>query len=67
MTAAGGQYGLARRIQTFWLPVCTRSKVDYRNPYQVRHTYASTLLTPGGHPKCPTYGHPNCSTLAMVI
>jgi len=17
---------------------------------------------PGGHPKCPTYGHPNCST-----
>uniref|UniRef100_C5CNC8 Uncharacterized protein n=1 Tax=Variovorax paradoxus (strain S110) TaxID=543728 RepID=C5CNC8_VARPS len=22
---------------------------------------------PGGHPKCPTYGHPNCSTLATVI
>ena len=22
---------------------------------------------PGGHPKCPTYGHPNCSTLAAVI
>lgn len=19
-------------------------------------------LSPGGHPKCPTYGHPNCST-----
>ena len=19
-------------------------------------------LGPGGHPKCPTYGHPNCST-----
>jgi len=23
--------------------------------------------SPGGHPKCPTYGHPNCSTLAAVI
>jgi len=22
---------------------------------------------PGGHPKCPTYGHPNCSTLVAVI
>jgi hypothetical protein len=22
---------------------------------------------PGGHSKCSTYGHPNCSTLAMVI
>ncbi len=36
--------------KTFWLPVCTRSKVDYRNPYQVRHTYASTLLTDGHNP-----------------
>lgn len=34
--------------KTFWQPVCKRAKVDYRNPYQVRHTYASTLLT-GGH------------------
>jgi len=25
------------------------------------------LQSPGGHPKCPTYGHPNCSTLAAVI
>jgi hypothetical protein len=24
-------------------------------------------FNPGGHPKCPTYGHPNCSTLAAVI
>lgn len=36
--------------KTFWLPVCVRSKVDYRNPYQVRHTYASTLLTAGQNP-----------------
>ncbi len=36
--------------KTFWLPVCTRSGVDYRNPYQVRHTYASTLLMDGHNP-----------------
>lgn len=36
--------------KTFWLPVCTRSGADYRNPYQVRHTYASTLLTDGHNP-----------------
>lgn len=23
---------------------------------------AQYALIPGGHPKCPTYGHPNCST-----
>jgi len=22
----------------------------------------SLVEIPGGHPKCPTYGHPNCST-----
>lgn len=36
--------------KTFWLPVCTRSGVSYRNPYQIRHTYASTLLTSGHNP-----------------
>lgn len=36
--------------KTLWQPVCTRSQVDYRNPYQVRHTYASTLLTAGHNP-----------------
>ncbi len=32
------------------MPLCARSGVDYRNPYQVRHTYASTLLTAGANP-----------------
>lgn len=36
--------------KTLWLPVCKRSGVDYRNPYQVRHTYASALLTAGANP-----------------
>lgn len=33
-----------------WLPLMKRSGVDYRNPYQIRHTYASALLTAGGNP-----------------
>lgn len=36
--------------KTLWGPVCKRAEVDYRNPYQVRHTYASTLLTAGANP-----------------
>lgn len=36
--------------KTLWLPLCARSEIDYRNPYQVRHTYASTLLTAGHNP-----------------
>jgi Ca-activated chloride channel family protein len=30
-------------------------------------TVVQTYKNPGGHPYCPTYGHPNCSTLATVI
>lgn len=40
----------ARLRKTLWLPVCTRAGVAYRNPYQVRHTYASNLLTAGHNP-----------------
>ena len=36
--------------KTLWLPLCARSGVAYRNPYQIRHTYASTLLTAGANP-----------------
>lgn len=36
--------------KTFWEPLCTRAGVRYRNPYQVRHTYASALLTAGANP-----------------
>lgn len=38
----------AQLRKTLWQPLCKRAGVAYRNPYQVRHTYASTLLT-GGH------------------
>lgn len=36
--------------KTLWQPLCTRAGVRYRNPYQVRHTYASSLLTAGANP-----------------
>ncbi len=40
----------AQLRKTFWLPLTKRAGVDYRNPYQVRHTFASTLLTDGHNP-----------------
>lgn len=36
--------------KTLWVPLCKRADVDYRNPYQLRHTYASTRLTAGCNP-----------------
>lgn len=36
--------------KTIWVPLCPRAGVEYRNPYQVRHTYASGLLTAGENP-----------------
>lgn len=36
--------------KTLWQPLCQRAGVRYRNPYQARHTYASTLLTSGTNP-----------------
>ena len=36
--------------KTLWEPLCKRAGVRYRNPYQVRHTFASALLTAGGNP-----------------
>lgn len=36
--------------KTLWLPVMERAGIEYRNPYQIRHTYASSLLTAGANP-----------------
>ncbi|WP_370682279.1 tyrosine-type recombinase/integrase [Comamonas sp. GB3 AK4-5] len=36
--------------KTLWLPLMERAGIPYRNPYQLRHTYASTLLTAGANP-----------------
>jgi integrase len=36
--------------KTAWIPALKKTGVIYRNPYQTRHTYASTLLTSGENP-----------------
>lgn len=36
--------------KTAWLPLMTRAGIPYRNPYQIRHTFASSLLTAGANP-----------------
>lgn len=36
--------------KTLWMPLMARSALTYRNPYQVRHTFASALLTSGANP-----------------
>lgn len=47
----GKPWGSDAQIRrTLWQPLCTRAGVRYRNPYQMRHTFASTLLTAGSNP-----------------
>ncbi len=36
--------------KTAWQPALRKAGVIYRNPYQTRHTYASTLLSAGENP-----------------
>ncbi|CAJ48887.1 site-specific integrase [Bordetella avium] len=36
--------------KSLWQPLCKRAGVRYRNPYQMRHTFASTHLTAGRNP-----------------
>ena len=36
-----------RQIRSHWTTTLRRSKIRYRNPYQTRHTFASTLLMNG--------------------
>lgn len=40
----------AQLRKTLWDALCKRAGVRYRNPYQVRHTWASSLLTAGTNP-----------------
>lgn len=42
--------GDAQIRKTLWQPLCVRAGIPYRNPYQVRHTFASALLTAGHNP-----------------
>jgi integrase len=33
-----------------WIPALERAGIEYRNPYQTRHTFASTMLSRGENP-----------------
>jgi len=35
--------------KTVWIPALERAGIKYRNPYQTRHTFASTMLSKGEH------------------
>lgn len=34
----------------YWVPALKKAGVEYREPYQTRHTYASSMLSVGEHP-----------------
>lgn len=36
--------------KTVWIPALKKANIKYRNPYQTRHTFASTLLSRGENP-----------------
>lgn len=40
----------AQLRKNLWIPLCARADARHRNPYQIRHTFASTLLTAGHNP-----------------
>jgi len=42
-----GDHIIRKRI---WIPALAKGNIEYRNPYQTRHTFASMLLTAGKNP-----------------
>ena len=48
--ATGKGWDTTGRLSICWATMMRRAKVRYRNPYQTRHTFASTLLSTGVNP-----------------
>lgn len=48
--ATGKGWDTTGRLSIYWSTMIKRAKVRYRNPYQTRHTFASTLLSTGENP-----------------
>ncbi len=42
-----GDHILRKRV---WIPALSKASIEYRNPYQTRHTFASMLLSSGKNP-----------------
>lgn len=64
----GKQYANNNVFRRLWVAVLRKAKVKYRNPHQMRHTYASTLLLRGNKPLlvAQQLGHKNLSMLLQV-
>ncbi|WP_238924877.1 MULTISPECIES: site-specific integrase [Achromobacter] len=46
----GERWSSSQAVQKVWATALKRAKVRYRRPYQMRHTYASMMLSAGEHP-----------------
>lgn len=46
----GERWSSSQAVQKIWATALKRAGVRYRRPYQMRHTYASMMLSAGEHP-----------------
>ncbi|WP_241049241.1 site-specific integrase [Achromobacter xylosoxidans] len=46
----GERWSSSQAVQKVWATALKRAKVRYRRPYQMRHTFASMMLSAGEHP-----------------
>ncbi len=54
--------------KTLWIPALKKAQVQYRRPYQTRHTYASMMLSAGEHPMwvAQQMGHKDWTMIARI-
>lgn len=54
--------------KTMWIPIIEQSGVNYRRPYQMRHTYASMMLSAGESPiwVAQQMGHKDWTMIAKI-
>lgn len=64
----GRPYATNDQFRRIWVDILKNAQVKYRNPHQMRHTYASTLLLKGNKPLvvAQQLGHKNMQMLLQV-
>lgn len=64
----GKPFVTSKQLEKIWGRIIRRTEVRYRNPYQTRHTYASTLLTAGEDPSwvATQMGHADWAMIRKV-
>lgn len=62
------EYANNNVFRRLWVDILAKARIKYRNPHQMRHTYASTLLLKGNKPLlvAQQLGHKNLSMLLQV-